>query len=609
MRLWWWLVPALLLTFLLGVRGIDADPIWYDEYFSILDAGGAYFERRSPVEIWDGLAQRNPWHTPGFFIVLSGWGALVGWEPPALRVLALLAGLLAVAWTYRLGKDMVSPSAGLLAAAMLGVSTFFTYYAHEIRMYTLIAALTPFTLWCYLRLIDAPQPRRWHWLGLFTGAVSLLYMHYFAALPLAGIGLYHLLFAAKNRRWWAITATLAAAGALFLPWINSLVEGLALAADSERTQERALDNLEILYRVSYLYSNGGLPLLALVGLFSLRHLTQAARRLWFVLIVILATLLLVNGILRIIPETRIRYFISLMPLLTLIAAIGILQLGKIRRVGRFLAPLALAGWLGLGIFHTFDPVFLNDLGGAQNRLPLHQVARTLRGQTQPDDFLLIFERETNRNASRLYFTDVIDWLNVDFYSIDDYQTFSAFGANDRVWLAYSPNNVGGLPNEFSASFNPFFAVCEVAADQPDLNVTLYGRLPLCCVTPGEMPVASFGDDITLAGVAPLPESVSDALPTSLFWELSSRVPPYRYSVGLKALDQNGIPAAQLDYGLPLYSNACTQHSLDVSHLPPGEYTLAVTVYAWETGEPLSGALAATGESDVLLPVKSFRIER
>jgi hypothetical protein len=606
------LIPVLLFSYALGVRGIDADPIWYDEYFSILDAGGGIFDRRTPLDIWDGVAARNPWHTPGFFIVLSGWGALVGWEPPALRVLSLLVGALAIAWTYRLGRDLISPRAGVIAAALLGLTAFFIYYAHEIRMYTLIAALTAFTVWAYFRLVDLPAPRWWHWLSLFAGAVSLLYMHYFAALPLMAVGLYHLLFVAKNRRWWLISGVLAAAGVLFLPWVNALIAGIGLAVDSERTQERALDNGEILYRVADLYSNGGLPLLVLVGLSSLWQPTRATRRLWFLLVAILGGLLLVNAVLRVIPETRIRYFIALLPVLALTIALGIIQLGRLRLIGRYAAGLTLAAWLLLGVVHSFDPVFLRALGGAQEGLPLQQVARTLDQSAEEvrDDYLLVFESITSENASRFYFRDrVNDWRNVDHYSIDDYATFADFGRFDRVWLAYSPRDVGGLPNEFAGLFLPFFASCQVAADTPDLHVELYGRLPLCCSTPGEMPVASFGDDITLAGVAPLPDPVTDVLPTSLFWELSSRVPPYTYSVGLKVLDSADRVTAELDYGLPLHSNACTQHSIDVSRLAAGTYTLAATVYAWETGGALEGQLAAGGATGTLLPLKTFRIER
>src|SRR5215216_3120094 len=118
-RLWWWLIPLMLLVFWLGARGLNADPIWSDEYYSIYSAGLGPFGPLTPAGIWERIAGYDPWHTPGFFTLLNLWGRLVGGNPPALRALAMLLALLALAWTYRLGRDVMTPRAGLYAALVM----------------------------------------------------------------------------------------------------------------------------------------------------------------------------------------------------------------------------------------------------------------------------------------------------------------------------------------------------------------------------------------------------------------------------------------------------------------------------------------------------------
>jgi hypothetical protein len=189
-----WLVPVILVTFWLGARGLNADPLWGDERLSIYDAGGGPYEPRTLTQIWEGVTARNPWHAPGYFIVLSGWGRLVGWQPPSLRAMSLLFGVLGVACTYRLGRDMVSPRVGLIAAAAVGTSAFFVYYLHELRMYTLFVVLTAFTIWVYWRIVTGKrEPHGLLWAGLLVGASGMLYTHYFASLPLFAIVLYNVL--------------------------------------------------------------------------------------------------------------------------------------------------------------------------------------------------------------------------------------------------------------------------------------------------------------------------------------------------------------------------------------------------------------------------------
>src|SRR5690349_20557909 len=105
----WILVALLLVVSALGAYNLYTTTIEGDEAHSIEDAGGPITYRMSPTEMWERIARTNPWHTPGYFMILSVWGEFVGWDPPVLRALSLFFGLLAIALTYRLGRDVVSP--------------------------------------------------------------------------------------------------------------------------------------------------------------------------------------------------------------------------------------------------------------------------------------------------------------------------------------------------------------------------------------------------------------------------------------------------------------------------------------------------------------------
>lgn len=603
---WWWLIPALLLTFTLGARGLDADAIWYDEYYSIHDAGGAFDGPRSPVDIWVRLAERNPWHTPGFFVLLSGWGALVGWEPAALRVLSLLVGLLAVAWTYRLGADLFTPEVGFYAAALLSASAFFAYYLHEIRMYAPMVALTALTIWLYVRVTNPGRtPTRFDWLGLFGGALSLLYLHYFAALPLLAVGIYHLLFVKKDRRWWAVVGVFGLAGLLFLPWVGTLLAGLALATESDELQARALNNAELALRTGYLFSNGA-PLLLLLLIPALWRPQRQTVALLVMLVSLVGAVLLVNATLQIIPATRIRYLITVLPLLLPLLAVGLTRL-------RLAGPVLLMGWIVTGVHNSTQADYIIDLGGAEYVFPQHVAARVIAIEAEPGDYVLNYLSDatfSSIRSTRLYLRDLpVEFDNRDPDDILAPESVAEWADHERVWLAYTPLEFDELPAPLIDTLRRDFAWCATPVNTPTLHLDLYARLPQCCSTPGAPIIARFGDGITLAGAAPLPQTVTTSLPVSLLWQLDESVPPYRYSVGVKVLDNAGMPVVEHDEGLPVAPDACQQNHLSLAGLPAGTYTLAVTVYAWETGNVLAAEDVATGEQAALLPLATFEVRR
>ncbi len=479
----WRLIPLLLITFWLGARSLDSDSIWLDEYFSIYDAGGGAYGPLSPADIWARVATRNPWHAPGYFTLLGGWGAAVGWEPAALRAFSLLFGVLTVAGTYRLGVDLVSRRVGLYAAVVLGTSAFFVYYLHEIRMYTLVAFLVVMALIVYARLLRVPQANRALWLGWLACLVAVLYAHYLTLIPMAGLAVYHLVFAPKNRRWWHITGIAALAFALFLPWLPSLLAGVGLAAEADTLHDRAIGTRHLLQLLATLFGNGSLLLPVLSLLPALLARGRGARFLWVVTIVAILVVSVLNELFQIIPVTRIRYLLSLWALLALLVALGI---DRLRRVP-LLASALLAVWVVSGVYNVGNSQFFVETPSAPYVFPLHAIDDALREDGLPGDFVVNYLSDGmasityDRTADFYYRRRGMAFDNVEPKGSPEAQTaehaeaLERLSAHDRVWLAYVPRDARSNMAVFMALLEEDYRRCEVVLDAPDLRLELYAR--------------------------------------------------------------------------------------------------------------------------------------
>ena len=149
--------------------------------------------------------------------------------------------MLTLAWVYRTGRDLLAPQAGLLAALLLSASVFFLAYMIHARAFTLIALCSTLCIWSYWRLVLDPRPTSMGVpAGLLLGSVGLLYAHYFTALFLPALGLFHLLFVPKNRRWLRPVLLIVLAALLAMLQLPGFLQGLEKTAGNEALHNRAL---------------------------------------------------------------------------------------------------------------------------------------------------------------------------------------------------------------------------------------------------------------------------------------------------------------------------------------------------------------------------------
>jgi len=183
--------------------------VWWDEGF------GVWLARMSLHDA--ALRTAYDVHPPLYYFLLHFWRLLVGESEFALRFLSLLFGVVAVVLTYRLGRDVVSPGAGVLAAIFVTLSRFNVDWSQQIRMYSLATSLGLGSTWLALRLW-----RRGRGLGAYVlSAVALLHTLYLAALFLVLqnlLWLLHIVRKGKTGWWrWPLSQGLVAAG--MVPWM------------------------------------------------------------------------------------------------------------------------------------------------------------------------------------------------------------------------------------------------------------------------------------------------------------------------------------------------------------------------------------------------------
>jgi hypothetical protein len=203
-----------LLAFGLRVYHLGTQSLWYDEGLSV------YLASLPPLATIQTSAITD--HPPLHALMLGAWMQVAGQSEFAVRFLSLWWSVLAVALTWRLGREMLTDAIGAIAAVLMATSAFAVWYAQEARGYSLLLALTLITTWAFPRLchseprngeesytrkgetlhwpcptlhrsvgspLGVTQGDRWAWLVLIVSSVAALYTHYYAAFTLLALNL------------------------------------------------------------------------------------------------------------------------------------------------------------------------------------------------------------------------------------------------------------------------------------------------------------------------------------------------------------------------------------------------------------------------------------
>jgi uncharacterized membrane protein len=239
----------------LRIWRLDVPPAWLDEAVTVLVVAGRGPDsipvgrvvpaariadvERVPVTATarDVLALiRHPLvqhtHPPLFYLIANAtlrstwarWADLT----TAVRSVAVLFGVAAVAALFLAGREAFDDATGLAAAALAAASPFAVMLSREARNYSLPLLTVTLSLWALfaiLRRSDDGRSTAWWWTLWAASCAAGLYAHYFVAFCCVAEALV-LAHAGWRRRSMTMAAALSAASAAaavaFSPWIASL---------------------------------------------------------------------------------------------------------------------------------------------------------------------------------------------------------------------------------------------------------------------------------------------------------------------------------------------------------------------------------------------------
>ena len=212
------MLPLLLLAAALSGSLLDWMALDADEAATVLYGSTDCGRTVNLTEVLATNIRENPDQAFGYPLLASLWARFTGCSEVALRTLSWLAGLLALAWTWRAGRDMYGPAVGLVAAGLMATSVLFVTYMAIARTFTLVVLFVVLTLYGYWRAALRPGPvRQLERLLLLAGCSALLYLHYFGALLVPALCLFHLAFVRRDRRQVRVMVVFLLAGLVFLP--------------------------------------------------------------------------------------------------------------------------------------------------------------------------------------------------------------------------------------------------------------------------------------------------------------------------------------------------------------------------------------------------------
>jgi mannosyltransferase len=238
------LACAIAVGALLRFHELDARSLWNDELSS-----WAQSHYSSLAEVIERGVRPTP-YPPGYQILLYFVERGAGDSEVALRMPSAIAGVLAIAAMFLLGREVYGEREGLLGAALLAVSYQPLYYSQEARAYSLLLlfAIVSSTFWLRIREALAQGALR---PGAVTGyllsAGVMMYLHYFGLLLAATqVGGLVALSATRPRALARVAGLGVALGALYLPWLPYFVE--EFAAQPLYLPEPGLNSLALYWR-------------------------------------------------------------------------------------------------------------------------------------------------------------------------------------------------------------------------------------------------------------------------------------------------------------------------------------------------------------------------
>lgn len=575
-------------------RSLNVEPIYNDEYHSLRHTG--LFETRYTIQqSLESVASTSPEHAPLYFVVLNGWVSLVGLHPITARMSSLLFALLAISMVYRFGRRFVNAEVGFYTAFFLSVSAMGVFYAREIRMYIPLVFVVAGFLYSYWGIVIAKQRiRLLQWISLYAFSVIFVYTHYFAIFVLIAIGLYHLLFVPKTKRWVQVAGVEVLAGLTFLPWLPNVFAGLGEAQSENISRTTVQSFPELLFNVTFSQSNGliiGVIILAIASFLLWKKYRAQVRFIWLTFAVTFILMYLMTLFTPLIPVRRIRYTLMIAPMMMMIWGMGLYYLSR----WRWLVYVTLVGWVVMYFVFgssTYMPLYTNrEHFNFDQYPPYHRIEPLLaefEGQHAP---VVTVHPSVEVILINTFYQRWLDrrFLHVTENNSDDAsKTFAdILDESNAFWLVDQPVTKPIEDYEFyESALADQVHSCLTLADEPDLRMRYFLKTEISC----DLVTSDAPYQIEFENGLELKNSIFQQVDAGQYrfdaWWFQNGVADESVGFSLQILDRDLNKYAQMDAVVQRESIA--SYDIQPDDMPAGEYGVFVILYTIDNYDTIAG---------------------
>lgn len=530
---------VVLLAFLLRIYNLTYESLDIDE------ADSVFFAQADLPTLLARITQPGE-NGPLYFLLLRAWMMVAGQSEFALRYLSLLPGVLAVPLLYAVGKRLLGPRVGVMAALLFTTSTYLLFYAQMAKMYSLVVFVSLLSSYLLLRALE--RPSLWRWAGYTVITTAAFYTHIFTAFLVPWHSLFVVLTLRRHRS--ALIPWAVSLGALTLPYMPIGLQRLQALQAPETLNRQFTGPRDLLGMLATLVQEYGTrydllppPLLSglflaltLLGLLALLASSSPRRgEAWvFIGVGIVLPLLVTYGFVALgAPLFSSRYLIVTLPnfyLLWSAALVGVAGWG------RLLSLALLVGFLLLNGARWAQ----THVGGERFREDWRSAVAYLEQRYLPGDKVLAV-RSWDDHSIQYYASRplVVETLTAGEGRPPDPQGVSGLPSSGRIWLIAAYFEIDELPpvlqwlDETSQIMSQKWHVGVMVS----LYLTKRGD-PAAEATVA--PLATFDGHLLLTDyqTAPLPERPGAPWQATLQWRAQG-APLEAYWAALELVDERG----------------------------------------------------------------------
>ena len=632
------LLLLLLFAFALRLWLLDDQGLAYDE------AATALMARATPSAIIDFHWRAAFEHPPFWQLIMHYWSLGFGQSEFALRLLSVLAGVVALPLVWQLVRRLGLASWTALTAVLLtATAPVLVYYSQEARMYTLVGALALASVLLTHQLATAPTAGTVGAYLLVNWA--MLGLHYYSVLLIGAEGCFLLCWLLWQRlpvRYWLwygaallLTLTPLAFWMAFAPGFRDTAT--IVLSGSGGPQPTPLQFADALWRdLTFAAIRWGrtaavwgyllLPLL-MIGFVAL---VQPIPRSAFVhkqrgLLLLLVCLLPVVASLLISRTLATRYLLYIMPPLLIVIAAGVGWLGQLHWS---------LGLTALVVAITPSALALPQYFGPYQKSAYREMTAYLTTHRQPDEPLLL-EGPRQHLLAKYYLPAERTFLTAPVIALPDYWPVNAppvvpeamddylrqaLVDHRGLWLSLTAENEVD-PGEFVPKFLTAIAFQRECYGWLDVRLCHFVSPHFVEPQVQSQPAALFNGEMLLQATAvtlrPARLDEPAYLLTTLTWLAQSK-PIIDYRVTLRLLDDAGAVVSQRDsFPIGPLLPPSTWNAGDAKPgylalpLPtttaPGTYQLAVNLYDPATLAPIRYERLSESATDAPLIVAKLTI--